>query len=59
MFPKDYAVMGAVLHQGDFFASLIGMPGAKDAIFVLCETYKMFITTAAMEYSTSCTPKFA
>ncbi|MDE7539263.1 hypothetical protein [Gluconobacter sphaericus] len=51
--------MGAVLHQGDFFASLIGMPGAKDAISILCETYKMFITTAAMEYSTSCTPKFA
>ncbi|MBF0851507.1 hypothetical protein HKD27_11325 [Gluconobacter sp. R75690] len=57
--PEDYAAMEAMLHQGDFFASLDVMPGAQEAISALCETCEVFITTAAMEYPASCAPKFA
>ncbi len=55
----EYAAMEAMLHQGDFFATLAVMPGAQDAISALCETCEVFITTAAMEHPASCAPKFA
>jgi 5'(3')-deoxyribonucleotidase len=56
--PEHAQMFEDTLHQGQFFGDLPMMEGCQEVMRDLCGRYEVFITTAAMEYPGSFTPKF-
>ena len=47
------------LHRGEGFADYAVISGSQTALSKLSNKFDIFITTAAMEYPSSCAPKFS
>ncbi|MDQ3290157.1 MAG: 5'-3'-deoxyribonucleotidase [Bacteroidota bacterium] len=56
--PERLATVKQYPHQPDFFKDLDPIPGSLEVVEQLCQRYEVFITTAALEFEHSFTPKY-
>lgn len=56
--PDRLATVKQYPHQRDFFKDLDPITGSLEVVEQLCQRYEVFITTAALEFEHSFTPKY-